>query len=149
MQRNIAFALLLSVATSALAAAPKPAASKYSTRDEYRACLDERDQIDQSRADFDTQLAELDAQQKQYEADRRAQGTKVNGKVMINFADEKSEALRLRSIQLNEASEKLNAVSKDFGAKIESHNQRCAGMVVSVPDRDAVHKERAKQGKKS
>lgn len=148
MQRKFAFVLLLAIAGSTVAAAPKPA-PKYSTRDEYRACLDEKDQIDQARADFDTQLAELETKQKQYEADRRAHGTAVNSQMKINFADEKSEALRLRSIQLNEASQKLNAVSKDFGAKIEGHNLRCAGMVVSVPDRDAVHKERAKQGKKS
>lgn len=148
MQRKFAFVLLLTIAASSFAAAPKPA-PKYSTRDEYRSCLDERDQIDQTRADFDIQLSDLESKQKQYEADQRAQGTKVNGQMMINFADEKSEALRARSVKLNEASQKLDAISKQLAAQVESHNQRCAGMVVSVPDRDAVHKERAKQGKKS
>lgn len=148
MQRKFAFALLLTIAGTTLAAAPKPA-PKFSTRDEYRACLDEKDQLDQSRTDFDAQLADLEAKQKQYEADRRKQGSMVNGSMFVNFADEKSKEHEARSIALNEASRKLNAISNEFAAKVESHNQRCAGMVVSVPDRDAVHKERAKLGKKS
>lgn len=148
MQRKFALVLLLSIAGSALAAAPKPA-PKYSTREEYRACLDEQDQIDQFRTEYETQLAGLEVQQKQYEADMRARGTRVNGQAMINFADEKSQVLEARSIELNKTSQKLGEMSRAFGAKVESHNQRCAGMVVSVPDRDAVLKERARQGKKS
>ena len=66
----------------------------------------------------------------------------------VDAFNEKIEALNARVDASNKVAERLNLDLYTLNSRIAAANQRCAGMVVTKADFEAVKKERAEAAKK-
>lgn len=151
--------LLQMLAALATAAAPavqaqSGAGPKVSSRDEYRSCLNEQDALKR-------QLPVLQARADEHTQDLKRFQDEMNAHVAtqagVDAADQAAvQAFNAKLDELNQRAEMINARGDAFGrdqkaynAQVAAANRRCAGIVVSGRDRDAVEKERAAaQGRK-
>jgi len=66
----------------------------------------------------------------------------------VNAFNGKLDVLNKRVEELNLQAQKLNKEQAGYNKLITASNERCAGMVITTADHDAVKSERAAQGKK-
>jgi uncharacterized protein YhaN len=140
--------LALWLGAGADASAQSTAKPKLATRDDYRACVAEDDRLLPIRQSLQARKVQHDAELKRFQDDSQAH---VAGQPKIDTGDQAAvdafnarlDALNARVAELNAHSARMNDEQAAFNAQVAAHNKRCAGMVVSFADRDAVMKERA------
>ena len=133
--------------------AQTPKAPKLSTRDEYRACQKEDDELKKKRSLLTDESETHSANLKRIQDEMQAH---VATQAMVNASDEtavvafneKIQALNTQVGTSNKEAERLNQEQHRFNAWTAALNQRCAGMVVSYADHEAIRRERAETGKK-
>ncbi|NRF68366.1 hypothetical protein HLB44_15335 [Aquincola sp. S2] len=149
--RTTCACLLLSSAATALAQpAPKP---RVSTRDELRACLQEEDKIKPQQASLNQRMRDHNIEMKRFQDNMQAlvaEQPKVDtsDQAAVDAFNARMDALNNRVAELNLLGRQLNEEQAELNGRINTMNKRCAGMVVSFADRDAVLKERAAQARK-
>jgi septal ring factor EnvC (AmiA/AmiB activator) len=126
---------------------------KYSTRAEFRSCLLESDglkeQADSLTAKMRSHEAELMRSQDQIRAHVATQyRLDATDEAAVKAFNKKVVELNERVEELNLQADKLNKEQIGYNKLITASNERCAGMVVTSTDYDAVKRERAAQGKK-
>jgi chaperonin cofactor prefoldin len=126
---------------------------KFSSRDEYRSCLDEADKLTprlpvlQARLkDHNQALQRLQDEMVAHVATQPAVDTA--DQAAVDEFNTKIESLNQRMQALNDQGEEFNNEQIAYNTQVAAMNKRCAGMVISLKDRDAVHRERVAQGKK-
>jgi len=134
------------------AAAQTPLKPQVSTREEYRACLQESDELKKKQDQLKEETTAHDAKLKRLQDEMRAHVAtqpKVgqSDDAAVSAFNEKLDRLNARVDTLNEEAERHNLESFKHNTRVAQTNQRCAGMVVSAADHDAVHKERAAAAK--
>ena len=146
-------AFLLLALSSQVVIAQQGQGPKVSPRDEYRACLDEQDALQPQQAGMQVRLDEHIQDMKRLQDELNAQ-VALQGSIdeanpaAVSAFNARLEVLNRRVDALNARGDGLNKEMSAYNAKVADVNRRCAGMVVSLRDRDAVAKERAAQGKK-
>jgi hypothetical protein len=126
---------------------------KLSSRDEYRSCLDEQDTLKRQRPVLQARLDAHNQDLKRFQDEMTAHVATQAG---IDANDEAAvKAFNTRLDELNQRVEVINARGDAFGrdqqafnAQVAAANKRCAGIVVTGRDREAVDKERAAQARK-
>lgn len=138
-------ALLLLAAQAQAQTGARP---KMSTRDEYRSCLNEEDALDARRAPLEAQRKVHNAALKRLQDDAKAhaatQPAPDAGDAAIDAFNAKIDELDARVEVVNREAERLQAGIVELNTQIAAANRRCAGLVVSITDIQAVRKERAK-----
>ncbi len=125
---------------------------KLSTKDEYRTCLKEEDALKAKREALGDEARTYDASLKHIQDEMQAHVAtqplpdRANDAAVEAF-NEKIGALNARVNASNKEAERLNLEQYKLNTQIAAANQRCAGMVVSYPDHEAVRKERAEARK--
>jgi uncharacterized protein YPO0396 len=144
----------------ALAAAAAPAAQaqsgagpKLSSRDEYRSCLNEQDALKRQLPALQARLDEHNQDLKRFQDEMTAHvatqaGVDATDQAAVKEFNAKLDELNQRVEMINARGDAFGRDQKAFNAQVAAANKRCAGLVVSVRDRDAVEKERAAQGRK-
>ena len=148
-------ALILLLLGLGLRGAPAHAGDrpKTSSRDEYRKCLEEGDRLEPLRSALEANKKAHDRELKRLQDEMNAH---VATQPFLDTADEaaveefnaKLEVLNQRGKNLNDVAEELNKQQSAYNAQVAAANKRCAAMVITFRDRDAVNKERSAQGKK-
>lgn len=120
---------------------------KLSTRDEYRACFQEADSLKAQRDALNAQSEDHNANLKRVQDEMHAHVAKqpLSGQsddIEVNAFNEKMDSLNARINASNMEAERLNLELYKFNTKIAAVHQRCAGMVVTYGDHQAVMKER-------
>jgi hypothetical protein len=134
------------VAFHALAQTPAPSAAV--TRDFYRACLNEGDQVAEAKKNLDDKR-EAHAVILKSLAGAGAASAAENEK--LNKEDEKAVAeFNAKVKDLNEKGDAANARSAEinkerdvYNAQVVDYNKRCAALTVRTADKEAVMQERA------
>ena len=126
---------------------------KLSTREQLRACLLEvdglKEQSDALSAKMRAHSAELKRWQDQIKAHVATQyRLDTKDEAAVNAFNKKVDTLNERVDELNLQADKLNKEQVGYNKLITVSNERCAGMVVTAADHDAVKSERAAKGKK-
>jgi len=126
---------------------------KFSTREQFRTCLLGTDrlkeQFDALNAKFRAHQAELKRWQDQIKAHVATQPeVDTKDEAAVDTFNKKVAELNERVEELNLQADKLNTEQIGYNKLINASNERCAGMVVTITDYDAVKRERAAQGKK-
>jgi chromosome segregation ATPase len=137
-------ALLLSLIAPVNHAQDRPT---ISTKEEFRACLEEGDSLESERNELESAQRRLESAQKDLQALARTHSSRSAG---INRRDAKAvDSFNQTSKQIKDLSERLNdqadrmlAKHSEFNAKIFKTNSRCSGMVVKSEDHQAVLLER-------
>jgi chaperonin cofactor prefoldin len=144
--------ILLGLATQGICAQPAQA-PKLSSRDEYRVCLDEGDKLAprlpvlQARLkDHNQALKRLQDEMVAHAATQPA--VDVFDQTAVDEFNTKMESLNQRMKALNDQADEFNSEQIAYNTQVAAANKRCAGMVVTLNDRDAVRRERLTQGKK-
>lgn len=126
---------------------------KFSSREEYRACLAEEDKLK-------PQLPQLQAKLKKHNQELKRLQDEMNAHVAtqpaldttdqaaVDLFNAKMESLNQRGMALNDQVDGLNKEQLAYNTQAFEANKRCAGMVVTINDRDAVLKERSAQSRK-
>ncbi|WP_426338407.1 hypothetical protein ACN9MZ_18435 [Pseudoduganella sp. S-14] len=140
----------LCVATVACASLPAFAqqAPRISSRDEYRACLDQQEKLSPRLKLLNTKRDEHNADLKKLQDEAKAH---VATQAALDLYDQAAvDAFNARLDELNQRGDALNARSEafdkdmaDYNSTVTALNQRCAGMVVSTRVHDSVLKLRA------
>ena len=146
------FAILATGAAPAVHA-QSGAGPKLSSRDEYRSCLNEQDALKRQLPALQARLDEHNQDLKRLQDEMNAHVATQSG---IDATDQAAvQAFNAKLEELNQRGEAINARGDAFGrdqkaynAQVAAANKRCAGIVVSGRDRDAVDKERTAQGRK-
>ncbi|MDB5972333.1 MAG: hypothetical protein JWQ90_4783 [Hydrocarboniphaga sp.] len=125
---------------------------RYSSRDEYRACLEEADRIEPRRVQLQKGMTTHNAELKQLqdEMDQHiAQQDKLDNTddAAIDAFNARLDVLNAGAGELNAEVERLNHDQAVYNHDIAAVNRRCAGMVVTIRDHNAVIKERTAAGK--
>jgi predicted nucleic acid-binding Zn-ribbon protein len=121
---------------------------KQSTKEEYRACLKEEDTLKAKREALNDESKTHSASLKRIQDEMRAHVATqpLPGRAddaAVDAFNEKIGLLNVRVEASNREAERLNLEQYKLNTQIAAANQRCAGMVVSYPDHEAVLKERA------
>jgi Skp family chaperone for outer membrane proteins len=146
------------VASAALAActvgtpAQTPLKPQMSSREDYRACLAESDDLKKRQAELKEESVAHDARLKRLQDEMRAHvdtQPKVGASddAAVDAFNEKLKALNARVDASNQEAERLNLEAFRHNTRIAQTNKRCAGMVVSQADHEAVTRERAAAAK--
>jgi uncharacterized coiled-coil DUF342 family protein len=131
------------------AQAPAAAPSAPVTRDFYRACLNEGDQVAEAKKNLD-EKREAHAKVLQTLASAGAASAVENEK--LNKEDEKAvEEFNAKVKELNAKGDaanvrvaEINKERDEYNARVADYNKRCAALTVRTADKDAVMQERAK-----
>ena len=124
------------------------------TRDAYRACLRTSDELEVSKSLFavkaDLHAAEIVSLQRSIQEHVASQRTvNYRDKAAVDAFNNKLMSLHGRANVMNRRASSLNDELNEFNKKVLSANQRCAGMLLSADDKDAVDQEREEdRGKK-
>lgn len=151
MRNSIFLCSVAALLTSpVVAVAQSLQAPKYSSRDEYRACLDKQDSLEPQRILRETKLDEHTAELKRLQDEMNAH---VADQPNVDTDDQDAidalmETLNARGKDLNRLGEDLNRETTAYNKQVAAMNKQCAGMVMPFKDRNAVLKERAAKGKK-
>ena len=145
---------------AALAACASPAVQaqsgagpKVSSRDEYRACLNEQDEFKRRIPVLQARLAEHNQDLKRFQDEMNAHvatqaAVDATDQAAVNAFNAKLDELNQRVELINARGEEFSRDQKAYNAQLAAANKRCAGMVFTLRDRDAVEKERAAQSRK-
>jgi uncharacterized protein YhaN len=126
---------------------------KFVSRDEYRSCLEESDKLT-------PRLAELQARLKAHnQAMKRLQDEMVahvatqpavdtTDQAAVDEFNTKVGSLNLRMQAMDDQGDEFNKEQIAYNTQVAAMNKRCAGMSITLKDRDAVRRERLAQGKK-
>jgi hypothetical protein len=145
---TVAYLAVLAMTTGqALAQRPQ-----YSSKEEFKACLDQEDKIAEAKSNLFRRVREHEADLKAKQDESRAH---ADSQANLNTSDEqavdrfnlKVKELNDRADAINQRGESLMKEQQSHNALVASHNKRCAGMVVRMTDREAVLKERQAQSK--
>jgi hypothetical protein len=144
----------LAAGTSPAVQAQPGAGPKLSSRDEYRACANEQDALRRQLPVLQARLDEHNQDLKRFQDEMNAHVATQSG---VDTTDQAAvQAFNAKLDEMNQRGEAINARGDAFGrdqkaynAQVAAANKRCAGIVVTGRDRDAVEKERAAaQGRK-
>ena len=144
--------ILLAPLTQAVFSQPSQG-PKMSSRDEYRACLDESDQFAPRLPILQARLKEHNQDLKRLQEESEAHvatqpSVDTSDQAAIDAFNAKVESLNQRVKALNDQAEEFRKEQIAYNTQVAAMNKRCAGLVVSFKDRDAVRRERLAQGKK-
>lgn len=145
--------LLCATVASAGIVTPEGPTPNTSSREEYRACLDDADRLKAEQAQRQQQLDEHNQKLAQVQAEMRelthSQASLDAGDpAAVDAFNAKVATANQRMAAVNEAGQAFNKQQDAYNSRSLAYNKRCAGMVVSRSDRLAVDQERAAQGKK-
>ena len=145
LESRVVFASTFLFAALPAFAEPVP---KVSTREEYRACLEEQEKmaprLSLLKARHVEHNADLKKLQDASKAHAETQATlDAYDNEAVDAFNARSEALNLRAEELNKHAESYDKQMADYNAGVSAMNKRCAGMVFLLRDRDAVARERA------
>jgi hypothetical protein len=145
LDSRVVLASTVLLATLPASAQPVP---KVSTREEYRACLEEQERMAPKlsvlKARHVEHNADLKSLQDESKAHAETQSTLDSyDQEAVDAYNAKSDTLNLRAEELNKRAEKYDKEMAEYNASISAMNKRCAGMVFLLRDRDAVARERA------
>jgi hypothetical protein len=151
MKSSLRFLLLLPAAFSLpifaqTAAAPAPA--EPVSRDFYRACLNENDQVTEAKRDLDSrreaQSLKLAALVEEGKAHTAEQATlKTDDEKAVALFNEKVKNINERTDAANSQNVVINNDRDVYNARVVEFNKRCGSLVVRTADKEAVMQERA------
>jgi hypothetical protein len=151
MKSALRFLLLLPAAFTMPAfaqtvAAPAPAGPV--SRDFYRACLSEGDQVTEAKLSLDTrreaQNAKLAALLEEGKARTAEQATiKTDDEKAVAAFNEKIKDLNERTDVANSQNTVINNERDGYNAQVVDFNKRCGSLTVRTADKEAVMQERA------
>ncbi|MBI1921700.1 MAG: hypothetical protein HYS23_11555 [Geobacter sp.] len=126
---------------------------KFSSRVQFRACLDSEDKLKVLRKMLDEHIAEYNAT---ISLIQTGAASLVDEQKNIDLADamqvdafnKRSEKHNTLVKSSNDRAGKLKAEGDAYNAESIKYNERCAGLVVRIADREAVLKERNADGKR-
>ena len=152
---SIAFILLAACACAAGAQQVTKDGKRVGTRDEYRACLNDADTVEQKQAELRTRSEKIAADMKvlNAEAPELAAAVKsADDDGLTGFRRTRLERrVKEHDEHLKEAQDreaKLNADVADFNKYVEAYRGRCTNVAFDNDDVAAVKKEREAAGKK-
>lgn len=151
--RSASFLLvLLATATQGVSAQPAQG-PKFSSRDEYRACLDEGDKLTPKFPLLQARLKEHNQALKRLQDEMGAHvaaqpAADTTDQAAVDEFNAKMDSLNRRAKALNDQADEFGKEQIAYNTQVAAANKRCAGMVITLRDRNAVHKERLAQGKK-
>ncbi|CAN5384002.1 hypothetical protein BH09PSE6_BH09PSE6_21140 [soil metagenome] len=151
LPRLLLASTLVGLATSALAADP-PAERRMGTREELRACLDQKDQLDERQRDLqpqvtssETAVADVSTQQDELNASE-AKLDRKDRKAVAAFNAKLAEVNK-EIDQANARADKVNAAQQALHTEQMKYYQHCATNTYRTWDEEAVRKERQSQSK--
>jgi chaperonin cofactor prefoldin len=126
---------------------------KFSSRDEYRSCLEEGDKLTPRLAVLQARLKDHNQAMKRLQDEMVAHvatqpAVDTNDQAAVDEFNTKIESLNLRMQAMDDQGDEFNKEQIAYNTQVAAMNKRCAGMVVTLNDRDAVRRERLAQGKK-
>lgn len=145
--------LLMILVKPIFAADSEPKDFKFSSREQFRACLDSEERLKALRKMLDEHITE-------YNATISLIGTEVTALVEEQKKIDLADAMQVDAF--NKRTEKHNKLVKSskeragilkveedtYNAESMKYNERCAGLVFRMADREAVLKERHADGKR-
>lgn len=145
LDSRVVLASTILLATLPAAAQPVP---KVSTREEYRACVEEQEKMAPKLSVLKVRHVEHNADLKSLQDESKAHAeTQLTldsyNQEAVEAFNAKSDTLNLRAEELNKRAEKYDKEMAEYNASVSAMNKRCAGMVFLLRDRDAVARERA------
>lgn len=146
------FLFVLAAATQGVSA-QSAQGPKFSSRDEYRTCLDEGDKLTPKLPILQARLKEhnqaLKRQQDEMEAHAATQPAVDSAdQEAVDEFNVKMRTMNQRGKVLNDQAAEYNKELIAYNTQVAAMNKRCAGLIITIKDRDAVYKERLAQGKK-
>jgi hypothetical protein len=151
MKSALRFLLLLPAAL-ALPAFAQSAAAPVSTepvsRDFYRTCLNEGDQVAEAKRELDSrreaQSVKLAALVEEGKAATAEQATiKTDDEKAVAGFNEKIKSINERTDAANNRNLVINNERDAYNARVVDFNKRCASLTVRTADKEAVMQERA------
>ncbi len=152
-RRVLPILAVLAAGAAPAAQAQSPAGPKLSSRDEYRACLNEQDALKRQLPALQARLDEHNQDLKRFQDEMNAHvatqaGIDANDEAAVKAFNTRLDELNQRVDMINARGDAFGRDQKAYNAQVAAANKRCAGTVVNLRDRDAVDKERAAQGRK-
>jgi chaperonin cofactor prefoldin len=126
---------------------------KVSSKNAYRVCLTENDELDTKKSDLQKRIHAHTKALKEHQDEMAAHVATQNAvdlenHVAVDAFNTKIDTLNNQVKVLNEQAEIYQKERENLNAEVAAWNKRCASMVVTLKDHDAVQKERQKQGEK-
>jgi len=126
---------------------------KFSTREELRSCLLKRDELAEQLETLMVRSRAHEAELTRWQDQIRAHVATeskldTSDKAAVDAFNKKVRESNARVEELNLQADKLNREQRGYNKLITASNERCAGMVVTDEDHEAIKSERVAQGKK-
>jgi uncharacterized protein YlxW (UPF0749 family) len=152
-RRLLPIVAVLAACASPAVQAQSGTGPKVSSRDEYRACLDEQDEFKRRVPVLQARLAEHNQDLKRFQDEMNAHvatqaAIDTTDQAAVDAFNARLDELNQRVGMINARGEEFSREQKTYNTQVAAANKRCAGMVFTLRDRDAVAKERAAQGRK-
>lgn len=141
-------ALVVSVISCAALPAFAQPGPKFSSRDEYRMCVDEQEKLTPRLKALNGRRDEHNAELKKLQDESKAHAATQS--TLDQYDEAAVDAFNAKVDELNRRGDELNARGDAFDKEMAAYNaaaialnQRCAGMVMTTRVHDAVPKLRA------
>lgn len=144
---TVGFVLALVIGGTALAAGPEVKGPAFSTRQEYRACLQFEERLQAQRKNLDDHVAENNNALALLQAAAMAlaeahKNTSPYDQSQVNDFNNQTEEHNRKIMAANEQAERVKAEYAAYNSETIEYNKKCATLMVRLDDRDAVLNER-------